>query len=90
MICKHYLIMGRVQGVGYRYFARRTAQELGICGWVRNLSDGSVEALAQGDKSAMSSFEECLYKGPPYSRVTSVDSRERDIQDHLWNFQITV
>ena len=66
---RHYLIRGRVQGVGYRAFAERSGQHLGLNGWVRNLADGSVEAEAQGESSALLDFESRLRQGPPLGRV---------------------
>ncbi|NJL26073.1 MAG: acylphosphatase, partial [Calothrix sp. SM1_5_4] len=56
-LTKHYLISGRVQGVGFRAFKHRRAVELGLRGWVRNLSDGRVEVLARGPGETLSQFE---------------------------------
>jgi acylphosphatase len=67
-------ITGRVQGVGYRDWAARTAEKLGLAGWVRNLSDGSVEALAQGSEAVIASFESACRKGPRLARVVEVRS----------------
>jgi acylphosphatase len=66
------LIRGRVQGVGFRFYAQDTAQELGLAGWVRNLPDGSVEAYAEGPREELDSFLKQLYKGPPLSRVETI------------------
>lgn len=73
---RRYVISGRVQGVGFRYFVLLAARELGITGWVRNLADGSVEVQAQGDESQLDSLESRLRSGPPRSDVRSVDVRE--------------
>jgi len=73
-----YLVSGRVQGVGYRYFIARQAAGLGVAGWVRNLPDGRVEALAQGDEPALAAFEGRLWEGPPSARVTAVEGRESE------------
>ena len=59
-VTKHYLISGRVQGVGFRAYAKRTAGELGLRGWVRNLKDGRVEAVAQGTSEILGLFAENL------------------------------
>ncbi len=64
---------GRVQGVGFRFFAERAARELGICGWVRNLPDGTVETLAEGDEDAVQRYLDRLRKGPLGSRVDAVE-----------------
>ena len=69
---KHYLISGRVQGVGYRAFTARQARELDLKGWVRNLGDGRVEAVAQGPQDAIAEFESRLKKGPPAGRVDAM------------------
>lgn len=67
-----YLISGRVQGVGYRYFVLRQAQALGLAGWVRNLRDGRVEVLAAGEEGAMAALEGRLWSGPPAANVVDV------------------
>jgi acylphosphatase len=82
------VVTGRVQGVGYRFFAERIARELGIAGWVRNLPDGSVETLAEGEEDALSRFLERLRRGPLASRVDSVVVEERQAQG-LVTFEIT-
>lgn len=70
------LVAGRVQGVGFRAFAIRAANRLGIDGWVRNLPDGRVEALAAGEAEAIAAFLEALRQGPPLARVTAVEVAE--------------
>jgi len=73
---KHFLIQGRVQGVSYRANTQRKARELGLTGWVRNLPDGQVEALAQGDLDTLKAFENWLWQGPSLAEVTRVDVSE--------------
>ena len=68
----HLLITGRVQGVGYRMWAERTAAALGLRGWVRNRADGSVELLAVGEDAAISAMVEACRGGPLAARVTEV------------------
>jgi acylphosphatase len=69
----HVVVSGRVQGVGFRWFVRETAIELGLAGWVRNRPDGNVEVAADGDETVVSRFRELLRKGPPHAMVVSVD-----------------
>jgi acylphosphatase len=66
-------IQGRVQGVGYRWWAVETARRLGLDGWVRNCRDGSVEILAIGPDGAISELAQLCLKGPPHAEVRSVD-----------------
>ena len=67
------IIEGRVQGVGYRYFAKKKAESLVIRGSVQNLSDGSVFVTAQGKKKAMDNFVRWCYKGPPGAIVRNIE-----------------
>jgi acylphosphatase len=71
-LARHFLISGRVQGVGFRFFVREAALRDGIHGWVRNVPDGGVEVLAEGEASAMERFERQLRMGPRGSRVDEV------------------
>ena len=66
-------ITGRVQGVGYRDWAMRTGRGLGLNGWVRNRSDGAVEALIVGDEAAVGRMIEACRRGPPLARVDEID-----------------
>ena len=66
-------ISGRVQGVGFRDALRSEALRLGVTGWVRNLADGAVEALAQGDPAAVAALLEWAHRGPPAARVERVE-----------------
>lgn len=70
------IVSGRVQGVGYRFFAARAARELGIRGWVRNLPDGRVEAEVAGDAASVHAFVDRLRQGPPAGRVQDVETME--------------
>ena len=66
-------IDGAVQGVGFRFFISRHAQDLGLCGYVRNMPDGSVEIVAEGAMSRLRQLAERAERGPSMSRVTDVD-----------------
>ena len=68
----HIAVTGRVQGVGYRYFALNSANERGLAGWVRNRLDGSVEIEAEGRSPALEDFESSLRQGPRWSSVENV------------------
>ena len=72
-------ITGRVQGVGYRDWAMATAQRLGLSGWVRNRTDGSVEALVVGDDDAVGRMIEACRRGPTLARVDAVDVEPVDL-----------
>jgi acylphosphatase len=72
-VARRYVVSGRVQGVGFRYFAQATAFREGLHGWVRNLPDGRLEAAAEGDVDALERFEGALRHGPPGARVQQVD-----------------
>ena len=76
-VARRYLITGRVQGVGFRFFALETAEREGLHGWVRNLPDRTVEALAEGDADALDRFERALRHGPPGARVDHVEVEDR-------------
>jgi acylphosphatase len=72
-ITKEYRVFGIVQGVGFRYFTKTIAQELGIKGWVKNEIDGSVKIVACGDMETLKLFEKYIKKGPSLSKVTNIE-----------------
>lgn len=72
-VARKFLIRGEVQGVGYRYFAQRAAARHQVVGYVRNLPDGSVEALVEGSLSSVEAFKHDLATGPQWSAVTQVE-----------------
>jgi acylphosphatase len=73
---QHYLVKGRVQGVGFRWFVHREAAELGLRGWVRNTEDGHVEVVAAGDAEDLAALHKALRKGSRGSRVDAVLQNE--------------
>lgn len=75
-----FIIKGRVQGVGFRNFTQTLAQTNGVKGYVKNLDDGSVEAVANLSDEEYAPFLESLKKGPANSRVDSIDSEVTDLQ----------
>lgn len=68
-------IVGRVQGVGFRWWTRSVAEELGVVGWVRNVEDGSVEVEVEGPPDAVEALHRRLHEGPPASVVERVTER---------------
>jgi acylphosphatase len=79
LLVKHYLVKGRVQGVGFRWFVHREAAEIGLRGWVRNTDDGNVEVVAAGDTEQIAELKAALKEGSRGSRVDAVI--EHDLQD---------
>lgn len=82
------ILKGRVQGVGYRWFARENAERLSIVGHVKNLMDGEVEVVAQGEEEQVEAYIRLLKQGPAFSRVLDVDIRKLEVQDSLDRFQV--
>ncbi|MEK7389968.1 MAG: acylphosphatase [Elusimicrobiota bacterium] len=72
---RHLRVLGQVQGVGFRWFARETASTLGLSGWVRNREDGSVEAEVEGTQRSLNEFVKRLREDHPSARVDSIEMR---------------
>jgi acylphosphatase len=87
-LARHYRIRGRVQGVGYRYFAQRIALRLGVRGWVRNLPDGDVEVHAEADSSVLALFRGQLELGPGNADVDEVTEEDVTRTDKFSSFEI--
>ena len=85
---RRFVVRGRVQGVGFRWFVEREAHILGIAGWVRNNADGSVEIMAQGTRDQLSGLRSRLREGPRASRVDAVDESEAKPADGVTSFRI--
>ena len=88
MIARRLIVSGRVQGVGFRFFAERAARELSILGFVRNLPDGAVEAVAEGEETAVARYVERLRQGPRLGRVTDLRIEEIAVSGYR-DFEIT-
>ena len=81
-------IQGKVQGVGYRFFATRVARRLGLKGSIQNLRDGTVEAVVEGEKSAIDEWIEELREGPRYAEVVTIEQEPRDFTGKLPDFDV--
>jgi acylphosphatase len=85
---RRWIVIGKVQGVGYRYYARQAARALEIRGWIRNLPDGSCEVQAAASAEALQRFKDELMRGPRGARVEDIEE-ERLVQVPTWQgFQI--
>jgi len=85
---RRFLVRGRVQGVGFRWFVEREAHILGVAGWVRNNADGGVEVLAQGTRDQLLGLRSRLRQGPRAARVDAVDESEAPPAPGLSSFRI--
>ena len=85
---RRFLVRGRVQGVGFRWFVEREAHILGIAGWVRNDPDGSVEVLAIGTPEQLADLRSRLQEGPRAARVDDVEESEAEPVAGLNSFQV--
>jgi len=81
-------VKGRVQGVGFRYFCRETALDLGVCGWVKNESDGSVSLEAQAHEDILKEYFDKVSKGPSSSRVSDFIKSKSPCVEHETGFSI--
>ena len=88
ILSRRFVVRGRVQGVGFRWFVEREAHILGIAGWVRNNLDGSVEVLAQGTRDQLSGLHSRLREGPRAARVDSVEVSDENSVAGLSSFRI--
>jgi acylphosphatase len=85
---RRFIVRGRVQGVGYRWFVEREAHILGIAGWVRNNADGGVEVLAQGTREQVSGLRSRLREGPRAARVDAVEESDARPTERVTSFRI--
>lgn len=86
VICRHLIISGRVQGVGYRKWTAAQANARGLSGWVRNRADGTVEAVLCGDEAAVQAMIVACRKGPMLARVDDIIISDSDEQ-HVGAFE---
>lgn len=84
----HVFVSGRVQGVSFRYYTTQEAQRKGVAGWVRNLMDGRVEAIFQGDEQAVEHMVDWCHQGSPAARVHDVDVSWEVPVDDLSGFRV--
>ncbi|MEW6056975.1 MAG: acylphosphatase [Bdellovibrionota bacterium] len=88
-VCKHLLVKGVVQGVGFREAAYHEAKRLGpLKGWVRNISSGDVEVLVQGPEDLVNAFIQWCHRGPAAARVDYVDEKQVKVEPALTSFGI--
>ena len=87
-IARRYVIAGRVQGVGFRWFTHDAAAREGVHGWVRNLADGSVEVVAEGERESMDRLEAAIRRGPGSARVADVAIEEQAPTGRAAGFEI--
>ena len=87
-VARRYVIAGRVQGVGFRWFAHDAAAREAVHGWVRNLADGTVEAVVEGEAESVDRVEAALRRGPSGARVARVDVEEHPPEWRTAGFEI--
>ena len=85
---RQFIVSGRVQGVGFRFFTRDAAAREGLHGWVRNLSDGRLEISAEGEAESLARFERSIRHGPPGARVESVEASDLRVTGNETGFDI--
>jgi len=88
IIRRHIIVHGRVQGVGYRYFTQKCAEDLGLYGWVRNCRDGTVELEVQGNVGVVEAFKQKLKRGPFLSRVDRLQLQDVEPEKGTRSFLI--
>jgi acylphosphatase len=88
LVARRFVVRGRVQGVGFRWFVEREAHMLGVSGWVRNNSDGSVEVFAVGTPEQLAGLRSRLQSGPRAARVDNVQESEAKPESNLRTFRI--
>ena len=84
----HLIIEGRVQGVWFRESTRKKALSLGVYGWVRNLPDGTVEVVAEGDEDRIEELVKWCHKGPPAAEVINVRKKEEEYLGEFNDFDV--
>ena len=87
-VARRFVISGRVQNVGFRYFTQNAAAREGVAGWVQNLPDGRVEVFVEGDEDAITRVERAIRSGPPGARVDNVYVQDDEAAGTLKGFRI--
>ena len=87
-VCVKINVAGRVQGVGFRWFAQREAERLGVNGYVKNLLNGDVEIEAEGEEGMINEFIKLMAKGPPFARVTEVLTEWKEYRHKYSSFDV--
>ncbi len=88
MIAYQILISGRVQGVGFRWFAQKQAEQYGIAGYVRNLPDRRVQVVAQGEKEVLDAYCDTLREGPAFSKTETLSTERISVDPEIKGFHI--
>lgn len=88
LVAKRFVVSGRVQAVGFRWFVQELAALEGASGWVENRPDGAVEALVQAEAEALARIERQIRRGPPAARVQRVDVTDEPTSERLRSFVI--
>lgn len=84
----NFVVHGHVQGVAFRHYTRLMASELGLTGWVRNLPDGSVAGMAEGEETAVNALVDWLHEGPPAAYVERVETRRGEYGGKFDDFRV--
>lgn len=82
---RRYVVSGRVQGVGFRWYVARAARELGVTGWVKNLADGRVEVYAAGARERLDELAAYIAQGPPRADVRGYEEKEASLERGAWD-----
>jgi acylphosphatase len=88
LVARRFVIAGRVQGVGFRWFTHDAAAREGVHGWVRNMADGSVEVVAEGEAESIDRLEAAVRRGPSYARVERFDVEDQVPAGRATGFEI--
>ena len=88
MVALHISIYGRVQAVGFRNWMKKSAEEKGVFGWIRNASDGSVEAFIQGEEEPLNDMLALCWEGPDLADVEDVLTQDSNVDESIDSFDI--
>ena len=88
LVARRFVISGRVQGVGFRFFIENAARQESVGGWVRNLPDGRVEAVIEGDQEAVTRLEGKIRRGPAAARIDAVETEFEAPSGRMREFEI--